>query len=608
MSRSKAWTALGLLIVVVMIVSACQPAPAPTPETIIQTIVVEGTPQVVITTQEPTEPPAEPAEPKRVTMYVSNDFAAIDTSTAWDVAGIQIVDTMTVGLTRQNEQTAEMELAMATDYTVSEDGLTYTFTIRDDVPWVRYNGSEVEQVLDCEGNPRMVNAHDFAYGILRTATPSTAADYGYVVGMILQGASDFVDGVTDDPATVGVAALDDQTLEIKFNNAAVYNLNVAGLWFMHAQPQWIIEGDDCTEGRGDRWVETGFSQSYGPYLLKEWIHDAELVLMKNPFWPADEVVPEPKIDELVWRIMPMSAALAEYEAGNLDIADVPAGDYDRIHADPVLSAELLPIPGDGVEFYSFNTQMPPFDDARVRKAFSMAVDREALVATIKNGIPAQWFTLPSASGAPKPEDYPDLGIFSDAEGAKALWEEYLTETGQTVEDFDGNLVLLYNTSESRKLIAETVQQMWADVLGVTVQLTNQETGVFRASRELGQEHIYRSSWVQDYPDANNYLMDVFGPGGSYQNIVDWPLDNSVGETYDNPVYDEFVRLITEAALEQDPAARTELYAQAEQILVGDEAIVAPLYWYASEVLVKPHVEDTISIIGYDRFEKWDISQ
>jgi oligopeptide transport system substrate-binding protein len=608
MTRTKTWFAIGLLVIASMVLAACQPTAAPTPETIVQTVVVEGTPQVVVVEQEPTEAPVAEAGPKVLRMYTNADFANIDTSGAWDVAGIQMVDTMTIGLMRQNEQTGEIEKAMATDYTISEDGLTYTFTIRQDVPWVRYNGKEVEQVLDCEGNPRMVKAQDFAYGIIRTVTPATAADYGYVVGMIIQGAQDYVDAVTEDPATVGVNAVDDATLEIKFLRPAVYNLQIAGLWFMHAQPSWIIEGDDCTEGRGDRWIEPGFNQSYGPYALKEWVHDAELRLIKNPFWPADEVVPEPKIDEISWRILPASSALAEYEAGNLDIADVPASDYDRIHSDPVLSADLLAIPGDGVEFYSFNTQKEPFDDARVRRAFSMAIDREALVATIKNGIPALWFTLPSMTGAPKVEDYPDLGIRSDAVEAKKLWDEYLAEKGKTNADYDNQIILLFNTSESRKLAAEAIQQMWKDTLGITVQLVNQELKVFRASRNAGGEHIYRSSWVMDYPDANNYLMDVFGPGGSYQNIVDWPIDNSVGETYDNPTYDKFVQLISDAAIEPDMKKREDLYAQAEQILVFDEAIVAPMYWYASEALVKPWVEDTMSIIGYDRYEKWDIKQ
>src|SRR5690554_5494137 len=139
---------------------------------------------------------------------------------------------------------------------------------------MRYNGVEVEQVLDCEGNPRMVTAYDFEYKILRTANPETAADYAYLRSMTVQGAAPYIHGETDDPSTVAVKALDDRTLEITFLRPAVYNLNIAGLWFAHAMPKWIIEGDECTEGRGQKWIETGFYQGYGPFTLKEWVHDA----------------------------------------------------------------------------------------------------------------------------------------------------------------------------------------------------------------------------------------------------------------------------------------------------------------------------------------------
>jgi oligopeptide transport system substrate-binding protein len=264
MTRSKFWLVISLLIVATMLVTACQPAaPQATPETIIQTVVVAGTPQVIVATAEPTEPPAVPAGPKVLHLNAGqSDPPTIDSALAWDMVSIQIVDELTVGLTRQNEQTTDMELAMATDYKVSEDGLTYTFTIRPDIPWVRYNGSEVEQVLDCDGNPRMVKAQDFAYGVNRTVNPENAADYAYVVAMIIQGAEPY------SPDTIGAKAIDDTTLELSFINPAVYNLNVAGLWFMHAMPAWIIDGDDCTEGRGEKWIETGFYQGYGPLHTK----------------------------------------------------------------------------------------------------------------------------------------------------------------------------------------------------------------------------------------------------------------------------------------------------------------------------------------------------
>lgn len=565
MSRNKILLAVSLVIVASMALTACQPAAEE----------------------------AAPAAEKVLKLSINQDFPTIDPSLAWDVSSIQLIDETTIGLTRQNEQTAQNELAMAREYTVSEDGLTYTFTIRDDVSWVRWNAikGEVVQVLDCEGSPRMVDAYDFEYGFRRTMTPATAADYAFLQGWVIEGAQAFIDGETDDFSTVGVKALDAQTLELTFLEPAVYNLSIAGLWFNHAMPEWLIDGDDCAEGHGDRWIETGFFQGYGPFTMKEWIHDSELTLVKNPFWPGDEVVPSPAIDAITWKILPTSSALAEFEAGNLDVTAFTASDYDRIMADPDYSQWLYPTSTLGTEFYSFNTQLAPTDDVRVRMALSMAIDREAMVQVLKSGIVAPYFCNPGAAGCPQVADYPDMGAKYDPEGAKAILQEYLDETGQTAADL--NITLMFNTSEGHKLRAEAIQQMWKNTLGVEVQLINQEWKVFKVSRKEGNENVYRSSWVQDYPDANNFLKEVFADGGAYSDVVDW--SNA-----------EFDALCAEAAKTADADARMALYAQAEQILIEQDVVIAPLAWYSDFVIVRPEVTAFVSLTGYDRYEKWDI--
>lgn len=594
MLRNKTLWVVSLIIVASMVLAACQPAPV-APEAVVETVVVEveGEEQVVVVEGEAPAEEAAPAAEKVLRLSINQDFPSIDPAYAWDVSGIQIIDEITVGLTRQNEQTAVNEMAMATDYTLSEDGLTYTFTIRDDVPWVKYDAvsDQVVEVLDCEGNVRMVTAFDFEYGIKRVLTPATGADYAFLLGWVVEGAQAFLDAETDDFSTVGVKALDANTLEVTFIDPAVYNLSIAGLWFNHAVPEWQIEGDDCTEGRGARWTETGFNQSYGPFVMKEWIHDSVLTLVKNPFWPGDDVVPSPSIDAITWTILPTSSALAEFEAGNLDVSAFSSSDYDRIMTDPDYSQWLYPTNTLGTEFYSFNTQLAPTDDVRVRKALSMAIDREAMVKVMKSGIVAQWFCNPGASGCPTMADYADLGVKYDPEGAKALLQEYLDENGQTVEDLD--IVMMFNTSEGHKMRAEAIQQMWKDVLGVEVQLVNQEWAVYKVTRKDGAENIYRSSWVQDYPDANNFLKEVFADGGAYSEVVDWTSE-------------EFDAILAEAAKEADPAARAALYADAEKILIEENAVIAPLAWYSDFVLVRPEVTAFVSLTGYDRYEKWDI--
>ena len=527
MNHNRTWFVVSLVIIAAMVLAACQPAATPAEPVIVTEVVQkEGEEVIVVTTAEPQEMGPEPVV-LNICRGTSGDIPTVDPALAWDVISIQIIDETTVGLTRQNEATAENELAMASEYAVSEDGRTFTFTLRDDVSWVKYDkvNDQVVQVLDCEGNPRMVTAQDFEYGIKRTADPATAADYAFLINWFVEGAEAFNAGEAEWD-TVGVKALDDSTLEITFLEPSVVNLSIAGLWFMHATPSWLIDGDDCTQGVGDKWIETGFFQGYGPYVMEEWIHDSTLTLAKNPFWPGDEVVPASQIDKIKWTTLSFSSCLAEFEAGNTDVVGIPTGDYDRISTDPVYKEMMFPVSTLGTEFYSFNTQLEPTDDVRVRLALSKAIDRNTLVQILKTGMPAHWFTNPGAAGAPSPEIYTDLGMYYDPEGAKALLDEYLAEKGITAEEL--NLALMFNTSEEKKMAAEVIQQMWKDTLGVTAQMTNQEWKVYKISRQTGLENVYRSSWVQDYPDANNFVKEVFATGGAYSDVVDW----TEGEAFD----------------------------------------------------------------------------
>ena len=606
---SKRYLVLSLITIFVLLAAACSPqAPATSaPAT------DEPAEPTEAATEAATEAPAEPAEPKILRLApLASDFGTIDPALATQSAEIQIAETTSLGVVRQNETTAEIEMAMATGYQVSDDGLTYTVDIMEGVPWVHYNAEsgEVEVVQDCSGNDRTVTAQDFVYGIVRTIDPATASDYAYALLPYIAGAAEFNDGTNTDPASVGVRAVDENTIEYTFNAPAVYNLNLLGLWIAHATPQWVIEGDDCNEAAADRWTEQEFFQGYGPYTVKEWIHDSNLTLIKNPFWPGNETVPQAKIDEIEHRFLDTSPALSEFEAGNLDIAAIPSEEWDRIHADPAYADMIRPVYTLGTEWYGFNTKLAPTDDQRVRLALSLAIDRDLLVQqVVKGGIPAQFFTNPGAAGGPKPELYPEGGVKYDPDRARELLNEYLTEKNIAAEDLQ--MTLLANSSEGNQRTGEAIVGMWNEVLGINVNFVTQERAVYLDTRTEGKENIYRNSWVQDYPDANNFLFDVFGLNTAFTDVVDWPINVGLTEseeytTGDNPNFDRFTELLQQAANEQDPQARMDLYAQAEQILLVDEAVVAPLYWYSDDILVRPEVQDTDSITGYDHYEKWDI--
>jgi len=491
---------------------------------------------------------------------------------------------------------------MATKWDISEDGKVYTFHLRNDVPWVKWDGAQVVKVQDCDGKDRMVKAQDFEYGALRTLKPETASPYAYVLSFVLAGAEEYNTGVITDTAKVGIKAIDDTTLQMTFKEPAAYNASIAGMWTGYAQPKWLIEGDDCTEARGQRWIEPGFLQTYGPFTVSEWVHDSNITLTKNPFWPGTDYIPVPKLDAVQFVMLDAPAQMSEYEAGNLDVTNgVNLADMDRIKADPTLSKELSINPQQCTYYYGFNTKAPIVDDARVRRALSMAIDRQGLIDNVTKGnqLPAQWFVRPGQAGAPSIEGYPDLGIKTDIEGAKKELQSYLDEKGLTADKLD--LTLMFNTSAGHQKIAEAIQQMWKDNLGLDVKVVNQEWKVYLVTTKdpKATPQIFRMGWCMDYPDANNWDKDVAAFGGS-QN----PREGG-GFNWKNDVYE---KLVTDAAKELDPKKRTDMYAQAEDILVNKDAVMAPIYWYTTLALTKPNVIRTFSSSGHETYEKWDLAQ
>jgi oligopeptide transport system substrate-binding protein len=579
--RSKLFVAFSLLIVASMALSACQLGA-----------------------------PAAPGAGKSIDGlfgFGEGDVPTIDPSLSTDTSSVQIVEETTVGLTRQNNVTTASEVGMATSWDVvnNADGTqTVTFHLRKGVPWVHYNADsgKVEKVKDCNGKDRVVTAGDFAYGTVRTVDPATASDYAYVLGFALVGANDYNAGTTTDPSTVGVKAIDDQTLEMTFNQQAVYNLAIAGMWVAHAEPQWLIDGDACTTAAGDKWTEPANFQGYGPYTLKDWVHDSTITIIANPYWPGIDSVPVPKIGEVTFHMLADSAAMADYEAGNLDESPVPLPDMDRVKADPTLSKELHISPSMCTYWYGFNTKAPVVDDQRVRLALSEAVDRQSLIDNVTKGgqEPAQWFSRPGLAGAPTMQDHPDLGVKFDPTDAKAQLQSYLDEKGLTADQLD--LTLMFNTSEGHQKIAEAIQQMWKDNLGVDVKVVNQEWGVYLKTvlDPANTPQIFRMGWCMDYPDANNFLKEDVGYGGA-QNPVDGGGFNWKDDKYES--------LIDQAAKETDPTKRVDLYAQAEEILVKTDAVMIPLYWYTAIDVTKPYITRTYSVVGgQQHFEFWDVNK
>jgi oligopeptide transport system substrate-binding protein len=605
----KILAVLSFLVVLSMAISACG---APVTQA---TNVPATQPSVATLPPAPaTEPPAPatevPAQGPKI-LHINNgvgDTPTLDPAIAEDTSSIQVINEAFVGLTSIDEVTnlTYPGIANTWDSVTNADGTeTVTFHLRNDVPWVRWNGDAVETVKTCDGSAdRIVNANDFAYGISRNLDPVVASPYGYLLGMVMVGAADYNNGVTTDFSTVGVKVIDDQTIALTYLQPAVYNVQISGLWVARPQPKWVIEGD-CDGAllpRGERWTEPGFFQSYGPYTMSEWIHDSSMVIVKNPFWPGTEAQPIPKIDEVDFTMLDEAVAFSDYEAGNLDTAGVPLGDLDRVKSDPVLSAELY----NGVNlcsyYYGYNITAPFVDDVRVRRALSEAVDRQSLVDNVLKGgqQPAQWFARPGLAGAPTMADHPDLGIKSDPVAAKADLQSYLDEKKLTVDQID--ITIMFNTSSGHQKIAEAIQQMWKDTLGINAKLVNQEWAVYLATvKGADTPQVWRMGWCPDYPDINNYDNEVFGPNGSSNPYT--AGKPSGGIFWQSQEYQDLMKA---GAVETDNTKRVEIYAKAEQLLVYGDAVIIPIYWYARNTTTKPYVVRTFGTGGQEEFAKWDI--
>jgi len=603
---NKKWSLiLAILTVGTMVLGAC------TPETVIEQVevtrvvekevevtkIVEGEvvvetviETVVETVIETVEVIVEPEVEEFVTLHANlgTEPPTLDPALATDTTSVDLDENLFVGLTKFDPDTAEVIPNLATDWDVSEDGTVYTFHLRDDIQWVKYDPTTGETEA-----MRPVTAYDVEYGIKRTTDPNTASDYAYVLYIIknaeeINGASEEL--TLDD---LGVKALDDTTLEITLEYPAGYFPAIAGMWVCRPMPQESIDE------WGDKWIEAGLIWSNGPYVLSEWIHGGSQQMLKNPLWSdADDM----KIEVVDFVMIPeASTAFAMYENNELDYTGVPGPDLPRVREDPVLSLEYVQKTEACTYYYGFTNTKAPFDDVLVRTAFSAAIDRQTLIDTVLEAggqTPATTFAPPGIFGAPEPGT---LGLGYDADLATASLEEF-----GGVDDYD--IVLMHNTSEGHARIAAGIQAMWAENLGVSVRTENQEWKVYlqtikntTAIEEM--PHVWRLGWCADYPDENNWVHEVFNSEAGANRLRRNCADPNCGETTGPSEFDD---LTDQAGKEQDPAVRAELYAQAEDLLAREEAAVAFIYHYARNTVVKPWLTRNYGTVGGIDIYNWTI--
>ena len=422
---------------------------------------------------------------------------------------------------------------VASSWEVSPDRRTYTFHLRPEARW---------------SDGRRVTAGDFVASWRRTLDPATASAYSYQL-FAVKGAEEFASGRVGDFSKVGVKAPDVETLVVVLRQATPYFLDLC------AFPTLYPVRTDLISKYGDDWVKPGNLVGNGAFLLQSWRINDKVILKKNPFyWDAPNV----RLGSV--EVLPISKANVAYNfyaAGQADlIMDkglAPPSLLDSLKARPDFHAA----PFLGSFFLRFNCAKGPFTDVRVRKAFSMAIDRKRITTKITRAgeSTALSFVPPGIPGYQPPEGLPE-----NPEAARRL----MAEAGYPGGKGFPLTTYLYSEGELNEGLAIELQSMWKEALGVTVQLARQEWKVYLNSLGSLDFGIARSSWVGDYPDPNTFL-DLFLTG-SGNNRTGWS-----DRRYDG--------LLAKAASESNAGRRFAILHEAEKLLVTEGVPISPLFFY-----------------------------
>ncbi|MDX1442325.1 MAG: peptide ABC transporter substrate-binding protein [Gammaproteobacteria bacterium] len=485
----------------------------------------------------------EPAGEQPRTLRIGNaaEPATLDPHTAHGVPARNIQRDLFEGLLRETAD-GGYEPGVAERWTVSPNGLKYTFHLRDDARW-------------SNGDP--VTAGDFVFSFRRAASPGT----GGVVAETLFPISNARAVLRGEqpPEALGVSASGPRELVIELHRPAGYFLHLL------THPSTFPVHAESLREHSD-WTRPGKLVSNGAYQLVDWRVQSAITLEKNPhYWDVDNVAIE-RVQFLP--VEDLNAELSRFAAGELDITyGVPIGRLNRLRQE--YADELRVAPWFGTYYLGINTTRPPLDDVRLRKALTLAIDRDVLARdVVGGGETAAYHWVPPLPDYRSPA--PEWATWSQARRE--------TEARKLVAELDSavpaRIQLLYNTRDRDQRVVTAVAAMWRRVLGIETELRNEEWKVYLQSRrQLDRTETFRSGWIGDYPDPYAFAELLHSTHG--MNEFGW----------NNPRYDA---LLTEAASAGSESRRHELLRQAEEILLAELPLI-PLFHYSKARLVSDEV-------------------
>ena len=460
----------------------------------------------------------------------------------------------------------------AETWEASEDGLTWTFHLRDGLKWS--DGSDL-------------NANDFVYSWQRVCDPKVAAPYAETVLSMVEGYDKAIEG---DLAALGVEATDDHTLVVHLSAPCPYFDSLAAFATLSPVQKATVEAN------GDAWATKAETYiSNGPFYVSEWVPGSHILMSKNPYyWDADSI----KLDGIKWNLIEdANAAYSAYQTGEvLMIKDVPTEEIPSLKDNKAFYVE----PIIGTYYISMNLERAPFDNVNVRKALNLAVDREYVANTLMQGTysPAGNFMGPGwidTDGSEFMKNSNGGKTYLDVENYEANLEQakaLLAEAGYP--NGEGFPTIKYTTNDAgyHKVVAEYLQQAWKE-LGITLEVDIVEWASFTSMRRNGEFDTARNGWVGDYADPSN-MLDLFRSTNG----------NNDGK-YSSAAYDAAME---RSASTMDAAERSKALHEAEDILM-EEAGCIPLAYYNDFYLMSEKVTGAWhSPYGYWYFMYADIAE
>jgi oligopeptide transport system substrate-binding protein len=435
---------------------------------------------------------------------------------------------------------------------ISDDGLTYTIELRDDVTW-------------SDGTP--LTANDFVYALRRLFDPEAGATgyyYSFYTAIVGAEAAAAGTGTLED---IGVTAVNDTTLEIKLTRPQPTLLTLLAMW-----PAYPVR-QDIIEAKGDAWFEAGNLIGNGPMVLSEWVHQDHVTMTADPnYWGDDK----PTIQTLVFRMIPDEPkALIAYENNEIDLAPIPLPDTATFEG----NAEQLKYEELTVFAWEFNNEREPFDNPEVRKAFSLATDRDTYISAVRGGV-----GHPTTSWLPP-------GIPGYLETRCSEWafdkdkaQQVLTDAGFPNGEGLPEVTLTFADSQANRLSFDFLQQQIEQNLGFRIEVEVLESATYEDHYLASDFQVVLGGWGADYADPENWLPQLFGTDASSNQYK-----------YSNTDFDA---LMDQAATELDNDKRIKLYQDAEAILIDEDVGVAPLFNRTRNWLLKPYV-DGFTTTGLD---------